>query len=94
MLGILQTLLHKPYKLPHLQFKKKKKKSTFHLLCCLDGANHILATSICKIFVVKLVVILAFSLTIYQTQNKFKKKKYKVRYFYCKAKKKKKLFCV
>ena len=66
MLGILQTLLHKPY----LIFNLKKKKSTFHLLCCLDGANHILASSICKIFVVKLVVILAFSLTIYQTQNK------------------------
>ena len=69
MFGILQTLLRKPYKLSHLQFNKKK-KSTFHLLCCSDGANHILATSICKIFVVKLVVILAFSLTIYQTQNK------------------------
>ena len=39
---------------------KKKNYSNIHLLYCLSDIDHITVTSICKFFVVKFILILAF----------------------------------
>ena len=60
MLKIQTNLLHKSYKLTNVSQKKKKEISFKHSLYCLSDNNYIHDTSICRFFVVQLIVVLVF----------------------------------